>query len=170
MDLSECFKIGYVAKPHGLKGEVTVVFEGTAAPEADVVVFVEKEGHLIPFVIESISNRVDKSFLKFEDINTPEQAGQFKGCSLFLPKAVRPNLKRGEFYNDEVIGFWIEDKVLGRIGMVKDILQSGPSRLLQVNNDAGKEILIPINGPFIISLSRPKQIIKVDLPEGFLEI
>jgi 16S rRNA processing protein RimM len=33
-----------------------------------------------------------------------------------------------------------------------------------------KEVLIPVNGPFILSINKTKKIITVLLPEGFLEI
>lgn len=170
MDIQSCFKIGYIAKSRGLKGEVTVIFSEPVEPEASDALFAERGGSLVPYVIESISSRPDKSFIKFEDINTVADAEALKGCSLYLPKDIRPDLKRGEFYNDEIIGFAVEDKIHGAIGTVIDIIESGPSRLIQLENENGKEVLIPVHGPFIKSLNRTKKMIKVELPDGFLEI
>jgi 16S rRNA processing protein RimM len=169
MDIQSCFKIGYISKGRGLSGEVTVLFsEAIDAQETDSL-FVEINGALVPYVIESISSRPDKSFIKFEDIDTIEAANQLKGCSLYLPKTIRPDLKRGEFYNDEVVGFKVEDDTHGLLGVVKDVVQSGPNRLIEITYGQ-KEILIPVNGPFIKSINRSKKIIKVDLPDGFLDI
>ena len=170
MDIQSCFKIGYVAKSRGLRGEVTVIFEEPIVAEASDIFFIERNGSLVPYSIEAISSREDKSFIKFEDIDTVQEAEALKGCSLYLPKDIRPALKRGEFYNDEVLNFSVEDKQLGTIGTVRDILESGPSRLLQVMSASGKEVLIPTQGPFIKSVNRTKKVITVELPEGFLEI
>ena len=123
----------------------------------------------MPHFIKSFSDRTDKAFIKFEDVNTIEQAMGLKGSTLYLSKSVRPPLKRGEFYNDEIVGFVIEDENLGHLGFLKQVIQSGPSRLLEIDCN-GKEILIPVNGPFIKSINKSKKTIKVSLPEGFLDI
>jgi 16S rRNA processing protein RimM len=132
-------------------------------------VFVELKGSLVPYFIKSFSDRGDKAFLKFEDVNTTEQAAYLKGSALYLSKSVRPSLKRGEFYNDEVVGFMVEDETEGNLGLIKQVIQSGPSRLLEIGYNS-KDILIPIHGPFIKSVNKSKKLIKVSLPEGFLSI
>jgi 16S rRNA processing protein RimM len=48
-------------------------------------------------------------------------------------------------------------------------MQAGPNRLLVVKH-ADKEILIPMNGPFITSVNKTKKRITVNLPDGFLDI
>jgi 16S rRNA processing protein RimM len=170
MDIGDCFKIGYVSKTHGLKGGVTVVLN-PASPGLDEfkLLYIEINGGLVPYTIEHYSDRSDKAFIKLEDVNTPELAQQLRGCSLFIPKTERPKSTRGDFYDDEVVGFGVEDVSLGELGKVREILQLGPNRLLAVNGHL-KEILIPINGPFILSVNKSKKKFTVDLPEGFLDI
>jgi 16S rRNA processing protein RimM len=169
MNKQECYSVGYISKTHGLKGEVTIVFTEPIVLDGLDSIFIEINETLVPYFIESFSDRGDKAFIKFEDINTPELASSLKGSSLYLSKAVRPSLKRGEFYNDEVIGFSVEDEVEGKLGVIKQIIQSGPSRLLEIDHK-GKDVLIPVNGPFIKSVNKSRKLIKVSLPEGFLSI
>jgi 16S rRNA processing protein RimM len=169
MNKQDCYSIGYISKTHGLKGEVTAVF--TEPIELDFVesIFIEMNSSLVPYFIQSFSDRGDKAFLKFEDVNTAEQAASLKGSALYLSKSVRPSLKRDEFYNDEVVGYMVEDETEGKLGLLKQVIQSGPSRLIEVDYH-GKDVLIPVNGPFIKSINRSKKLIKVSLPEGFLSI
>jgi 16S rRNA processing protein RimM len=169
MKLEDAYKIGYVAKTHGLKGEVTI----NTSPECPDLssietIFIEEDGSLVPYFITSISVKGDKAFVKFEDVDNIERASDLKGSSLYLAKTERPKLARGEFYNDEVIGFDVfeEENVIGR---VVGIMEAGPNRFLEVDN-VGKEILIPINGPFIKSINKTKKRVTVELPEGFLDI
>lgn len=169
MDKESCFKIGYVAKVHGLKGEVTVVISEALDFETVKSLFLEIRNNLVPYFIEHYSDRQDKVFIKFEDVNTAEQAALLKGSSIYLEKSARPKLKRGEFYDDEVIGFMVEDELQGDLGNVTDVMQSGINRLLNVLYQ-GKEVLIPVQGPFITSVNKTKKRITVHLPEGFLEI
>ncbi len=169
MDINACFKIGYISKTHGLKGGVTAVFSESGEFESLESVFVEIKHSLVPYFIESFSDRGEKGFIKFEDINTFEQAEALKGCSIYLPKTVRPKLKRGDFYNDEVLGFEVEDVHNGFLGEVREIIESGANRLLSIDR-SGKEVLIPVNGPFIKSVNKSKKKILTDLPDGFLEL
>ena len=169
MDINSCFKIGYIAKTHGLKGGVTANFSEAGEFDSLESVFIEIKHSLVPYFIESYSDRGEKGFIKFEDINTFEQAETLKGCSIYLPKTTRPKLKRGDFYNDEVVGFEVEDLHNGFLGEVKEIIESGANRLLSIDR-SGKEVLIPVNGPFIKSVNKSKKKILTELPEGFLEL
>lgn len=169
MEKAKCFKIGYIAKTHGLKGEVTIMYTDATDLESVKSVFIELKNNLVPYFIEHASSRLDKAFIKFEDVNSLEAASALKGCSIYLDKSVRPKLKRGEFYDDEVIDFTVEDEDLGLLGTINEVIQSGPSRLLALNY-LGKEVLIPINGPFIQSVNKTKKKIVVQLPDGFLDL
>lgn len=170
MATEKFFKIGYIAKTHGLKGEVTFI----ASPECPDLTevptfFIESKGNPVPYFIESISVRSDKAFIKLEDVDTPEAAHQLKGSSVFLEKNDRPRLPRGEFYNDEILGFQVTDQTLGALGTVQDVEEAGPNRFLIIQY-LTKEVLIPVNGPFIKSVNKSKSAIIVDLPDGFLDI
>lgn len=171
MKVDQCYKIGKVARPHGLKGEVTVLLEETPADwETLKNVFIElRHNELVPFFIESAAVRGSKAFVKFEEHNTPEQAESISKKDIYLPKTERPKSGRGEFYDDEIIGFEVEDAQLGFIGNISAVETAGPIRLLAVSNGE-KEFLIPTNGPFITSINKTKKKISVDLPEGFLDI
>jgi len=170
MKIEECFKIGYIAKTHGLKGEVTIVMT-PECPDLDEVksVFIEVNQNLIPFFLQSVSRKGDKAFIKFEDVNTIEQANDIKGCSLYLQKSERAKLGRGEFYNDEVVGFEVSDKEAGFLGLVTEIFENGPNRFLMIDWN-GKEVMVPLNGPFIKGVNKSKKKVSLELPEGFLEI
>ncbi|MBS1682991.1 MAG: 16S rRNA processing protein RimM [Bacteroidetes bacterium] len=169
MSIDDCFKIGYVSKTHGLKGEVTVVFENTIETQGLNSLFVDFNGSLVPYFIETLSDRGDKSFVKFESVNSINDAALFKGKILYLPKASRSKLKRGQFYDDEVIGFSVVDVTLGDIGIVTAVENPGVNPLLVISHSQ-KEILVPIDSPFIKSVNRSQKTIKLNLPEGYLEV
>ena len=170
MEINECFKIGYVAKSHGLKGEVTIVL-GPDCPDLENVksLFIEFKNQLVPHFIESISMKGSKAYLKLEDVDSPEMATSLRGCSLFLSKSKRPTLLRGEFYNDEVIDFEVTDIERGMLGNVREVSEIGPNRYLIVIH-ANEEVMIPVNGPFIKTINKSKKKISVELPDGFLNI
>jgi 16S rRNA processing protein RimM len=171
MDIDQCYKIGYILKPHGLKGGVTISIDDDAPNDFSAVknIFVLEDHRLVPYFIESASIKGNKAFIKFEDVDTPESAAKISKHAIYLPKTERPKSGRGEFYDDEITGFAVEDEVLGALGVIEDVMTAGPNRLLVLNHQ-GKEILIPINSPFIISVNKSRKRIIVNLPEGFLDI
>lgn len=171
MNIGDYYKVGYVMKPHGLKGEVTISLDPDALADWENLksIFIEKKSQLVPYFVEAISVRNDKAFVKLEDVDTPEYAELLKGGSLYLPKKTRPKLAKGEFYSEEVIGFEVFDDVHGPLGFVGDVEQAGPNRFLIVSY-LQKEIMIPVNGPFIKSINKSKKKISVSLPDGFLDI
>lgn len=158
-------------KPHGLKGEVTISLDADIPNDMASVktVFAKQGEQLVPYFITAFSLKGNKAFVKLEDVNTIEQAEKISKCLLFLPKSERPKSKKGEFYSDEITGFIVEDENQGKLGEVVEIIQTGPQRFLSINYGE-KEILIPVNGPFITSINKTKNKITVNLPEGFLDM
>jgi 16S rRNA processing protein RimM len=171
MNINDHYKVGFIMRPHGLKGEVTISLDAEAPVDWEnlKLIFVEKKSQLVPYFIESISVRNDKAFVKLDDVNTTELASSLKGSSLYLSKESRPKLERGTFYNEDVIGFEVFDDTHGPLGFVEDVEQAGPNRFL-ILSYLQKEIMIPVNGPFIKSINKSKKKISVNLPDGFLDI
>jgi 16S rRNA processing protein RimM len=171
MDIDSCFKIGWILKPHGLKGEVTVMLDEDAPDDFSSIesVFIEQNKRLVPYFIKAISTHGKKAFVKFEDIDTIETAAKISKQSVYIEKSKRPKSARGEFYDDEVIDFEVHDEEIGLLGKVREVMQAGPNRLLVVEYNH-KEVLIPVNGPFIESVNKAKKKVSVNLPEGFLEL
>jgi 16S rRNA processing protein RimM len=171
MEIESCYKIGYILKPHGLKGGVTISVDADVPNDFSSLetVFLEENRQLVPYFIESVSLRGNKAFVKFEEIDTPEAAEKISKHAIYLPKTERPKSGRGEFYDDEVKDFTVEDSSLGILGKIDDVMIAGPNRLLVLNHN-GKEVLIPINSPFVKSVNKSKKKIAVELPDGFLDI
>lgn len=171
MKTEDCIKVGYVLKPHGLKGEVTIALDPDFPDDAEGInsIFIDFNNNLVPYFISSISLKGNKAFVKFDEVDTPEAARDISRKSLFLPRSIRPKSARGEFYDDEIIGFEVTDENAGPLGKVIEVSQAGPNKLLVIRHD-GKEVLIPVNSPFIKSVNKSKGTISVVLPEGFLDI
>ena len=163
------FQIGLIKKPHGLKGDVNFSLEGDFTLEEVPALFLEIDGQLVPHFIESFSSHGDKVTIKFEDINSVDDAKIIGARKAFLQKSVRPKLPTGEFYDDEIIGFAVSDEASGLLGTLAEIISAGANRLFVVKKESN-EVLIPENGPFIKEIQKDKKIILVNLPEGFLDM
>ena len=171
MTVEDCYKIGYVLKPHGLKGGVTISLDSDIPNDFGTLdaVFLGAGESLVPYFIVENSVTGNKAFVKFEDVDSIEDAEELTRKIVYLPKSARPKSEKGEFYNDEIIGCAVEDRQLGKLGVIIDVMIAGPNRLLVMDYHE-KEVLIPINSPFIISVNKSKKQVTTELPDGFLDI
>lgn len=156
--------VGTIDKTHGTKGELRITLSSNK--QFKEWAFLEIQGKPVPFMVESLSPTFDNgALLKLTNINTIEQASQYVGYTLLLPKGKR---NKGEVYNeDDFIGFTLIDEKLGKIGMV-DAIEEYPNQLIIQTTYKGNEVLIPAVEAFIKEIDEAARVIYLNLPEGLV--
>jgi len=171
MQKENCFELGYLIKSHGLDGKVQAFFDvedPSFYQEIDVV-FLEQQG-LVPFFITDIFwQEGNKFLLKFEDIDSKDDAKELKGTKLFLPLEALPELEEGQFYLHDTIGFQVIDEHQGAIGSVKEYVDAGPQTIM-VTTFNSKEILIPLHDDFLQKVDHEAKTIYVSVPDGLINL
>lgn len=171
MDIDSCYQLGYVIKPHGLKGDISIFIDADN-PQAYrnlESVLIQQDNQLVPFFIVKIKINGEKAILNLEDSNDIESAQLLKGSALFLPLSSLPELAEDQFYFHEIIGFTVKDDNLGEIGPVTTVYDAGPQDLLAFEYK-NKEILLPINDETVRKVDKNKKQILVNIPDGLLDI
>ena len=172
MRKEDCFYLGKIAKKFSFKGEV-LIFLDTDEPEEyqDMEsVFVDFNKNLIPYFITTSSlHKNDFLRVKFEDVDSEQDADTMIGNDVYLPLKMLPKLTGNKFYYHEVIGFEIEDKRLGVFGKIVSINDSSAQPLFEVLNGA-TELLIPMIDQFLVKIDRENKKVIMDLPEGLVEM
>ncbi len=171
MNKESCYEIGFVSKPHGLNGAVTITLDVDNPLEYQNLesVFLEVSGRLVPFFITHIQIRNNSAIVQFEEISDREQFQEIKSAKLFLPLDFLPELPGDEFYYHEVVDFKVIDKSLGELGIITGFNTSGPQPIM-VMEFKDKEILIPASKEIVIKPNKTERTMEVNLPEGLLEI
>jgi 16S rRNA processing protein RimM len=172
MRTEECFYLGKIAKKFSFKGEVLAYLD-TDEPELYEnleSVFVECNKHLVPFFIETSSlHKNDFLRIRFEDVNTEEDADALLGNAIYLPLSMLPKLSGNKFYFHEVIGFEIEDQRLGVFGKIAAVNDTTAQPLFEVLNGE-VEMLIPMIDQFLVKIDRDNKKVIMNLPEGLVEM
>lgn len=172
MTKDECFYLGKIVSKFSFKGEVLIKLD-TDEPEAYTEmesVFVEYNENLVPFFIEKSSlHKSDLLRVKFEDIDTEEDAEDLMKADLYLPLSMLPELEENQFYFHEIIGFKAEDINYGNIGTIVAINENSAQPLFEIEKDE-KFILIPINDNFIERVDKEKKLILLKTPEGLIDL
>ncbi len=172
MTKEECFYLGRVVSKFSFKGEVLIKLD-TDDPESFVgmeSVFVDYNSNLVPFFLErSKLHKSDLLRVKFEDVDTEEDADDLMKAELYLPLSVLPALEGNKFYFHEIIGFTMIDTNFGEVGIIKGVNDTTAQALFEVDRD-GTEILIPMNDEFIVKLDREAKTFHVTTPEGLIAL
>lgn len=169
----EVFKIGKIGKPHGVKGEVSLMFEDDVFDrvDADYLVLLI-DGILVPFFFEEYRFKSGETALvKFCDIDTKEQAQELTGCYVYFSRKLAEESQDAMSLNEAENFSLLDANNDNRlIGTVKSVDYSTVNTLFNVETPDGKEIMIPASEDFIIDVDTERHIIVVDLPEGLLDL
>ncbi len=168
----ECFYLGKIVSKFSFKGEVLIKLD-TDEPEEYTgmeSVFVDYNENLVPFFIErSGLHRSTLLRVKFEDVDSEEDAEDIMKCDVYLPLSQLPELDGDKFYFHEIIGFTVEDIHYGTVGKITAINDSTAQSRFEIDKN-GQQVLIPLNDEFIEKLDKKNKIIFVNTPEGLIDL
>jgi 16S rRNA processing protein RimM len=170
---SDCFELGHITKPRSFKGEVIIYLDTDSLEEYLEMesVFVEINEQLVPFFIETIfAYKANSVRVKFEGVDSEQSAKAIVNKKLFLPLELLPELESQDFYHHEVMGFSIQDKQHGDIGIIADIVESSTNPIFKIDHTSGQEILVPVADNFIEKVDKQAKRIFVNCPEGLIEL
>lgn len=172
MKKEDCFYLGKVVKKYSFKGEVLIKLD-TDEPEIYETmesVFVEQHKNLIPFFIEdSYLHKSELLRVKFEDVDSEEEAEELVGTHLYLPLEFLPKLTGNRFYYHEIIGFTARDSVFGILGIITAVNDSTAQALFEIEHN-NQKLLVPIIDQFLEKVDRENKTIHLNLPEGFMDL
>ncbi|MBE9467006.1 MAG: 16S rRNA processing protein RimM [Bacteroidetes bacterium] len=170
MTLSDYYLIGSIVKTHGNHGELVLKFDNNLFfGTKKELVFIEINGELIPFFIhEYIQRTSTTAIVKFDYIDDLVKAGEFVDCSIYFPKKDLA-LSTQNTEENQIIGFDVIDKHFGEVGKINDVVNIKNNPLLVILRQE-KEILFPFNEKFIEEVDNVKKLVKVDMPEGLIDL
>lgn len=170
MQTSDCFSPGFVLRPHGIKGSILLglkVEDSKAYAELGAL-FIEIRHNLVPYIIEEISIKGNKAYVKLEGVDTPEQAEELKNKQIWLPLDAMPESDRVS--PERLIGFEVHDKNVGPIGTLEEVGGSKMQKVLSIQHPSGNEILLPYTPEFLTEVNIDEAIIYVTCPDGLIDL
>lgn len=170
--LNDVYLIGTLGKPHGVKGEIAFSFDDDVfdREEADYL-FILIDGLLVPFFIEEYRFSSDvQALMKFEGIDSMEQAMTLTSCDVYYPRDHADEQDDDSVSKAELNGFKLVDAASGKVvGTIKGLDDATANLLFIVDTGQG-ERLIPASHELIKKIDKHQQTITVAIPEGLLEI
>jgi len=171
--MQEFVSIGKIGKAHGIKGAMKLLAVEAYLPDLEntSAIFIEENGQKLPYFLEEVQIG-NATILTLEEVGTKEAANRLRSKEVFLRESDLLPIENRAFNSlqyEQYKGFELEDKELGTIGVIEEIIEM-PQQEMAVVNYQDKEVLIPLNEDFILETLKEEKLIKVTLPEGLLDL
>ena len=149
-EVNQFLIVAKIIGAHGLNGRlkldvITDVIERFAPGNR---LFIKIGSQYKPFISTQFGDKSKSPLLKLEEINDRDAALSLKGSEIFITiseaEKTREILETDSFYYYDLIGcsVYLNDKSFGKVA---DIMEAGGNKILVLNNNEGKEFLIPFN-------------------------
>ena len=164
----EVYLIGKLGKTHGVKGEISFLFDDDVFDRVDTDYLILKiDGIFVPFFIEEYRFKSDSNaIVKFEDIDTQERARELTGCEVFFPRDLADNDDDNISWA-AIVGFDIIDAKSGnKIGSITSVDDTTINILFELEDGR----LIPASEDLITAIDQQARTITMHLPAGLLDL
>ncbi|MCS3796629.1 ribosome maturation factor RimM [Niastella sp. OAS944] len=163
--------VGKIVATFGVKGEVVLhhqLGKKTSLKGLETIFIEVKKDEMLPYFLTDTRIKNDEEiFLKFEGIDSKEDAHRLMQKKVWLP--------REEF--DKYVAKTAAILLLGfhiinegeDLGEILEVIEQ-PHQLLCRIDYKGKEAFIPIHEDFLLKIDQKKKQVQVELPEGLLDI
>ena len=172
-DSDDLIVVAHIVKVRGLRGEVVADLL-TDFPERfenlKSLIGISSEGVKRSLQIEAQWFHLDRLVLKFPGFDSIDEAKELVGWDLAVPAEDRVELPEGSFYEWELIDCRVETVDGKQLGLVTGIMRTGGVELLKVVDADGRERLIPMANDIVVAIDKERKLIRVDPPEGLLEL
>jgi 16S rRNA processing protein RimM len=173
IDKGDCTAVGYIQKPHGLKGDLILVFEKEFEESLEKIdlLLVEVDGGLVPFFIEDDGFRFktdESAICKLEFVDSLTKAKELVGCKVYIFDHEIIEFE-DQGVESTLIGMRAFDAKFGDIGLISRVDDFSGNLVITVDH-LHAEILIPLSDEIITSVDNDNREIHLNCPNGLIDI
>ena len=168
--MEQYLKTGIITSTHALKGEVKVYPVTDDKKRFGLLkeVFLLSGGRMQPVKIENVRYFKQMVILKFEGIDSIEQAQGLVKSELYIDRKDGLPLGENEYYIADLIGMKVVTTDQEELGWISDVMQTGANDVYCVDSKKYGEILIPAIKQCIMEVDLQGEKMTVDLLPGLL--
>jgi len=143
--------VGVVAKPHGIRGDVTVQNRSDNPDRWTVDSFVfDREG--IRYRVVGVRKQGARLVIRFDGVDDRTAAEALRGKELLVPESWLPTLPEGEWWPSQIEGCRVVTDDGHELGVVTVVIANPANDLWVTVDDAGDETLIPALADLLLQI------------------
>ena len=166
-------KVGKIVNTHSLKGEVKVIsstdFEEERFKKGSKLLITRGNQLIREVIVESYRNHKNFLLVKFEGIDSVEEAEKLKNLQIKIDSDEVGELEENEFYFHQIIGCEVFDENDKNLGEIIDILTPGANDVWVIKGENGREILIPYIEDVVKKIDITSKKVNIEVMEGLID-
>ena len=166
-------KVGKIVNTHSLKGKVKVIsstdFEEERFKKGSKLLITRGNQLIREVVVQSYRNHKNFLLVKFEGIDSVEEAEKLKNLQIKIDSDEVGELEENEFYFHQIIGCEVFDENDKNLGEIIDILTPGANDVWVIKGENGKEILIPYIEDVVKKIDITSKKVNIEVMEGLID-
>ena len=159
--------VGTITSPHGVKGEVKVY------PQTDDVsrfkkckeLYLNTGKEYLPLHVRSVKFSGQFVILKFDEFNSMNEVEGLRKKELLIDRAHAVKLQKDEYFIADLIGLNVYEKERF-VGKIKDVIETGANDVYVVDEENGKELLLPAIKDCILNVDMENERMEVFILPG----
>lgn len=143
--MEDILEIGQIVNTRGLKGEVKInsFSEDSKRFEKLDEVYIKEGKDYKALKINKVTYNKNQVIIKFEKIDTIEQAEELRNKYVYVKKSQLGKLPEGVYYIADLIGLDVYEENGNYLGKVYDIFPTKSNDVYVVKNELGMQKLLP---------------------------
>ena len=168
--MSDFYLIATVTSVSGKNGAVKIISHSDYPERFFYLskVYIDFYGEKKLFFVENVDKHKNLFTLKFKNFNSHQDSEILVGKEIFVDEENLVKLPNNHFFIHDLIGSRVMKNDL-ELGVIKDVLQYPANDIYVIEDDAGKETLIPAILGYIDSFDNVKKILNLKPGEDLYE-
>lgn len=165
------FDVGKIINTHGVRGEVKVMRMTDVEERFNVgaTLYVVQNDQLTKLIVESHRIHKEYDLIKFKGYENINDVEPFKNAYLKIKEEQLAELAENEYYVHEIIECQVFTVHGEFLGVVVDIFPTGANDVWVIQQENGKEFLIPFIKDVVQEIDLSEKKIHIELMEGLLD-
>jgi len=164
---TDLLEVGCFVGVHGIKGQVKLK-SYTEIPESIFDykdIFLENNNKIIMKLVSKIKQNL---ICKIENVETRNDAENYRGLKLFVKRDELPKIKENEYYHRDLIGFKVYNKNRESFGEIISFNDFGAGLLIEVKKE-NKTFYLPMGNNFLDMIDYKQKEVILNLEISFLD-
>ena len=162
--MTEYLRVGFIARPHGLKGAVKLdpLTDDVSRFKGMTEGYLELHGSHVPVRLSVLSRRPDAVVVVIEGYDTVEAAQSLRGGFLCVDRAHAAQLPEYTYFIADLVGLAVTDTEGTAYGKVTDVLSTGANDVYVIG---GGKLMVPALKKVIerVDVEAGQMVLKADI-------
>lgn len=166
--MEDRFQVGVITSTHGIKGEVKVfpTTDNVKRFKKNMEIILDMGKENIQLTVESVKFFKQFVILKFKGIDNINDIEKYKTKSLYVTRANAVRLRKDEYFIADLLGVDVWEDNGEKLGVLKDVIETGANDVYVITLEDGKELLIPAIKECILDVDVENRKMTVHVMDG----